>query len=252
VNRSIWLLGLLSSLVLMTFQAQAAKLSPTSLRLMTGETAKVSLSSISGTVSLTNPSPGIVSAQLSGKTLSVKALTPGSAVLSVKDNRGTVSLQANVQPAMTVSPETLILGVGALATITISNPSGSVTVANSNTRIASATLKGATITVTGKAAWKATLTIKDRKTTRTVAVQVNATVGGTTEGRLLASNCFQCHGTNGSGGFERLSGESAAELYSELTEYLSGGEDPDGIMAAHVAGYTTAQLRVIANYLANP
>ncbi|WP_425485618.1 c-type cytochrome, partial [Hydrogenophaga aromaticivorans] len=38
-------------------------------------------------------------------------------------------------------------------------------------------------------------------------------------GRLLASNCFQCHGTNGRGpGFERLAGESADEIYDELRE----------------------------------
>ncbi len=28
------------------------------------------------------------------------------------------------------------------------------------------------------------------------------TVSGNTQGRLLASNCFQCHGTYGSGGFD--------------------------------------------------
>ena len=28
-------------------------------------------------------------------------------------------------------------------------------------------------------------------------------------GRLLASNCFQCHGTVGTGGFEQIRGKSA-------------------------------------------
>ena len=39
-------------------------------------------------------------------------------------------------------------------------------------------------------------------------------------GRLLASNCFACHGTNGrpAGGFDRLAGESASEIYDELKE----------------------------------
>ena len=37
------------------------------------------------------------------------------------------------------------------------------------------------------------------------------------EGRLLASNCFQCHGTSGKGpGFERLAGLPAAEILAEL------------------------------------
>ena len=68
-------------------------------------------------------------------------------------------------------------------------------------------------------------------------------------GRLLASNCFQCHGTNGKGpGFDTLAGKSAKEIYSELIEFRAGKEGP-GIMAKHTLGYTDAQLKLIANYL---
>jgi cytochrome c553 len=71
-------------------------------------------------------------------------------------------------------------------------------------------------------------------------------------GRLLASNCYQCHGTNGSGGFDRLNGESADSLYNELREFaLKRGSDADNIMSAHAKGYTDAQMRAIAVYLAN-
>lgn len=68
-------------------------------------------------------------------------------------------------------------------------------------------------------------------------------------GRLLASNCAQCHGTNGKGpGFERLAGESAREIYSELKEMQSGKEG-SGLMTQHAKGYTDAQLRALADYL---
>ncbi len=67
-------------------------------------------------------------------------------------------------------------------------------------------------------------------------------------GRLLASNCFQCHGTNGSGGFERLTGESAAEIVKELRE-MRTKTSPD-IMDIHARGYNDAQLQLLANYLA--
>ena len=42
-------------------------------------------------------------------------------------------------------------------------------------------------------------------------------------GRLLASNCFQCHGYNGKSsiGFERLAGKSSSEIYKELVEMRS-------------------------------
>ncbi len=69
-------------------------------------------------------------------------------------------------------------------------------------------------------------------------------------GRLLASNCFQCHGTDGKGpGFDRLAGKSASDIYHELVEFRDGKEGP-GIMATHALGYSDAQLRQIADYLA--
>ncbi|HPK32050.1 MAG TPA: c-type cytochrome [Ottowia sp.] len=69
-------------------------------------------------------------------------------------------------------------------------------------------------------------------------------------GRLLASNCFQCHGTNGKGpGFERLAGESANEIYKELKEFQAK-QSSNNIMAKHAKGYTDAQMRALAAYLA--
>lgn len=68
-------------------------------------------------------------------------------------------------------------------------------------------------------------------------------------GRLLASNCFQCHGTNGSGGVERLTGESAGEIYNELKE-MQRKSSPE-MMEMHARGFTDAELRLIANYFAS-
>ena len=64
-----------------------------------------------------------------------------------------------------------------------------------------------------------------------------------TSGRLLASNCFQCHGTGGTGGFESIRGSEA----SEVLEYLTRPASSD-IMAAHAQGYTRAQLEAIIAY----
>lgn len=72
-------------------------------------------------------------------------------------------------------------------------------------------------------------------------------------GRLLASNCFQCHGTNGSGGFERLTGESAAEIYNELKEMQGDpatAEREEEIMVVHANGFTDAELKLIAAFFA--
>ena len=65
-----------------------------------------------------------------------------------------------------------------------------------------------------------------------------------TEGRLLASNCFQCHGTLGTGGFDGIRGKEA----DEVLEFLRKPAARD-IMAAHAQGYTPAQLQKIVAYL---
>ena len=70
------------------------------------------------------------------------------------------------------------------------------------------------------------------------------------EGRLLASNCYQCHGTNGKGpGFDRIAGKAANEIYQDLKEMQSGKEGK-GIMPGHTLGYTDAQLLQISSWLA--
>lgn len=68
-------------------------------------------------------------------------------------------------------------------------------------------------------------------------------------GRLLASNCFQCHGTNGKGpGFDKLAGQSVNEIYKDLKEFQTGKEGP-GIMTRHAMGYSDAQLRDLSTWL---
>lgn len=68
-------------------------------------------------------------------------------------------------------------------------------------------------------------------------------------GRLLASNCFQCHGTNGAGpGFDNIAGKSVDEIYKELREMRSK-EPGNDIMKAHARGFNDEQLRQISAYL---
>lgn len=67
-------------------------------------------------------------------------------------------------------------------------------------------------------------------------------------GRLLASQCAQCHGTNGAGpGFDEIAGKSASELYNELREMKY--RPVEGIMDRQARGYTDTQLDLISNYL---
>jgi sulfide dehydrogenase cytochrome subunit len=68
-------------------------------------------------------------------------------------------------------------------------------------------------------------------------------------GRLLASNCAQCHGmTDSAAGFDRLTGKAASKLLRKLHKYQSGAEG-DGIMTRHAMGYSDQQLRDLAQWL---
>lgn len=75
-------------------------------------------------------------------------------------------------------------------------------------------------------------------------------------GRILASNCTQCHSTNGqsrSNGFDSLAGKSYSELKKELLEMKAktsvGGEADEEIMIVHAKAYTADEIDLIAYYL---
>lgn len=70
-------------------------------------------------------------------------------------------------------------------------------------------------------------------------------------GRLLASQCAQCHGTDGNSlsDLETLSGESAKDMLNELLD-MKYSNDVGDIMIKQAKGYTDAQLRLIAEYFA--
>jgi cytochrome c553 len=163
-----------------------------------------------------------------------------------------------VSAPLAVSPGNASLSVGQSVTLTVTNAIGTITIGNSNITAVGTSLSGNVITVTGKTAGSAELTVRDTRSSVKAQVTVTSSsppppsppppsTSDIHPGRLLASNCFQCHGTNGSGGFDRIQGST--ELLSELRKFASGEEDPSGIMAAHAVGYTDAQLQLIADFL---
>jgi cytochrome subunit of sulfide dehydrogenase len=88
------------------------------------------------------------------------------------------------------------------------------------------------------------------------AIAVGAALAATTlsaappQGQLLASMCYQCHGTNGLAvsGFESIAGKSAPDMYKTLLEMSQ--RPPETIMDLQARAFTPDQLRQIANYLA--
>jgi len=70
--------------------------------------------------------------------------------------------------------------------------------------------------------------------------------------QLLASQCAQCHRTDGVavGDIDSLNGESFDDLVEELEE-MKFEESPEDIMDHQSLGYTDAQIKRIARYFAS-
>lgn len=67
-------------------------------------------------------------------------------------------------------------------------------------------------------------------------------------GRVLASNCFQCHGTNGYAGELKIGEQSASSIISDLKEMRT--KDPrSNIMNVHARAYTNEEIQLIADYI---
>jgi cytochrome subunit of sulfide dehydrogenase len=161
-------------------------------------------------------------------------------------------LVAQVASAVTASPTSVTLAAGASQTVKVAKVSGTLSASSTQPTVVGVTRISATsYRINALAAGTGEIQFKDRKSMARVRVTVTSAAAEVLAGRLLASNCFQCHGTNGSGGFEKLAGKSANSIYEELREFASGKEDANGIMAAHAMGFSDAQLKSIATYFAS-
>ena len=154
--------------------------------------------------------------------------------------------------AITASVMSLTVAAGSTQSVKISGISGKVAVTNSSPAVVIISQSdSSTYKLAGVTAGAVKVTFKDSKSSVSVNVTVTANAPAVLTGRLLSSNCFQCHGTNGTGGFEKLAGQSASEIYGELKKFSTGSEDPNGIMAAHAMGFSDEQLKAIATYFAS-
>ena len=78
---------------------------------------------------------------------------------------------------------------------------------------------------------------------------VSVPTSGPTAGRLLASQCAQCHGTDGHSlnGIDDLAGEGRGEIIEEMRE-MHADNDID-IMVFQAKGYNDQQIQLLADYL---
>jgi len=67
-------------------------------------------------------------------------------------------------------------------------------------------------------------------------------------GRVLASNCFQCHGTNGYAGELKIGEQSASSIIGDINE-MKNKNPGENIMNVHARAYTPEEIKIIANYI---
>jgi hypothetical protein len=186
-----WLSGLL--LAVLAASAIAATLSPSTLTLLPGGQAAVSVSNVKGKASLSNSHPAVVAASLGSGTIQVTAKAVGSATLSLKDRSGTATVAVTVQALLAVSPATLTIAAGQSAGLAVSGAVGAITLSNSDASVVSATLSGTTVTVQGLKAGQANLTVRDTRMAVAVPVLVTTTTSGTAGYALMAWNDLGMH-----------------------------------------------------------
>ncbi len=213
-----WAFGLLLTLALglVGNPAWAAVLSPTTLKMMVGEKATVSVTRISGRLSFGNTNTSVASTTYASGVMTVTAKAAGSATLSVKDKTGTATVAVTVLNPMTVSPTALTVIAGQSGVLSVANAFAGPTVTSSAPGVATASVAGATITVQGLTAGSATVAVGDTKRTINVPVTVQAPLAVAPTSASLAVNQTTALTVTGAVGTISLANSDASVISTSL------------------------------------
>ncbi|MCX7053313.1 MAG: carboxypeptidase regulatory-like domain-containing protein [Proteobacteria bacterium] len=158
------------------------------------------ISSASGQIRAESKNTAVAKVSLSnvtttGATLKVYGVSAGVATVYVRDAMTpSISLPVTVVKAMTLSPTSVSLAIGASSKLTASNYSGAVSAASASTSIATASVSGNVVTVKGIKAGNTVVSVKDSKVTVNVPVTVGtSTVNSSWVYKILATNDLGMH-----------------------------------------------------------
>ena len=150
-------------------------LSSSSLGLSIGDENRVSVTSGSGSYEVQSSDANVATAVMDGSSVVVTAVGGGTATITVTDtNSGqsaTITVTVEYFP-LTLSASSLELNIGDEETVNITSGNASFTVASSDTGVATAKLVGFSVKVTAVGAGTATITVTDRRSGETAAIEV--------------------------------------------------------------------------------
>lgn len=205
-----WYSALLMPLLFMGAQVAHAALSvsPSSVKLAPGGKASLSVSNVQGSLRLSNSNTGVVAAEYSDGAVKLEAKRIGSAKITLQDRKSRVVVPVTVSSvtstptaSLSVTPSSVTLTPGAKASLKVSNASGSVRASSSNTNVVAAEYSNGVVLLEAHNAGSAKVTVRDSKTSVSVAVSVATSGGGTTTANgsytLLAWNDLGMHCMDG-------------------------------------------------------
>ncbi len=153
------------------------------------ENREISINSGSGQYTATSNNQNVVTVSISEEKLIIKAIGQGTAQILVKDSKTEKTAEVKV----TVTIANIVLSTSSIsvkatenASLTVSTGSGNYEVSSSNSVIATATINGNNIIVTGKTIGSTKITVKDKITGKeatvntTVSPKQNITLSQTT------------------------------------------------------------------------
>lgn len=147
---------------------------PASMALFTGATGNLTVTNPAAAIAAASSNAAVASVAVSGKVVTVKGVTVGTAVVAVSDGTTTLNVNVSVAAGLTVSPTSLSVAVGASSPITASSISGALTAQTGDASVAVVLLQGNVVSVSGVKAGSTTVTLKDSRASVIVPVTVTS------------------------------------------------------------------------------
>lgn len=199
---------------------------PGSVTITMASTASYPISGGVGPYSPASSDTGVVTASVTASTLTLTGVGSGSAVVVLRDSVGgsaTIAVTVGTLPALyTSAPASIALTKGVAVTYVVGGGAAGYSAISSDTRVATASVSGSVLTITGAGSGTASVVLRDAaKNTLTVSVTVGSLI-----------NLF----TSAPGAITLL--PSGTQTY-----VISGGEGPYLVASSNTAFATASVLQ---------
>jgi hypothetical protein len=147
--------------------------SESQLSLTVNESKTVTVSSGSGFYTVVSNDDAVATASISNGVASVTGVAPGSAIITVTDsNSDSATIDVVVGSSFSVSPSSVTLAVGGTVTSDVSDKTASYDVSSSDDAVATASIDNGVVTIEGKDAGSAVITVTDKSSSNSATIDV--------------------------------------------------------------------------------